>query len=115
MSFNPMNNLPPYYTYPNTPNQQAPPYPTQPPLPKIQEIMEETANPIRSFLNIGRMNRGKICIVHYSLNKEVYQVKGIIEDIGEDYYLICDPKNGKRYLLRFSNIYYLEFDDEIKY
>ena len=65
------------------------------------------------------MNRGKVLTAYatYTNSKEFNDkiFKGVIESVGKDHFIISDPKSGKRFILRYPSVNWIEFDDEIKY
>lgn len=66
-----------------------------------------------------KMNRGKVVTVYMTFadSKDFTDkiFKGVVESVGKDHFIVADPKSGKRFILLYDCIDWIEFDDEIKY
>ena len=74
--------------------------------------------PMESTLeNILRINISKRVNVYATFpNSNEWQNKtfsGIIEEVGNDYFIISDPTNGNWYLIKLDNLDYIEFMEHI--
>lgn len=119
--------LPPNFIQPTDPQLQpveadqlqAPPYP---PLFEAdqertwkhhcdQGIVPSEGSTTQNFL---RVNRGKSARVYmnFAHHKEWSVFNGNIGTVGDDYFMLTEPKSGKRYLLLFMFLNYIEFGRE---
>lgn len=66
--------------------------------------------------NIINQNKGNQVIIHMSFpNNENINIKGIIEQSGEEFIIISEPATGIWHLLPIKNINYISFNENINY
>ncbi len=113
----------PYLSYqqytPQQPGFSQPPFPPTPPYPQTKIVSMPMQYEDTTLESLLKMNRGKVLTAYatYTNSKEFNDkiFKGVIESVGKDHFIISDPKSGKRFILRYPSVNWIEFDDEIKY
>lgn len=78
----------------------------------------ETSTSNESYItNILKSNIGKLGTFYFTYNDSLEHrdktYKGVIKQVGENYFIVNDPKISKHYLLQLEYLTWAEFDEPI--
>lgn len=73
-----------------------------------------------TLMNIFNINKGKIAslyVTYYNSKEETFEkiFRGIIENAGDGYVIISDPKTGKWTMVLLQYLNYVIFEENINY